>query len=694
MNTEYPQYDCELDFETLVETCELECKLAQGAGGKGELPKDFWRTYSGMANAKGGVVLLGVKENKGQFSVAGIENIEKVKQDLFNQLNNPSKVSANLLSEDDVVTLSQDGKQFLRINIPAATRKQKPVFINNDMYAGTYRRLHDGDRQCDRETVKRMVAEQIEDDRDAKILEHFTFDDLDMESVSAYRNIFSAVRPNHAWLALDTFDFLKMQRCWLRDRYTGKEGLTVAGLLMFGKWNSIQDAIPSYFIEYQEKSDSGQARWTDRVVPDGTWSGNIFDFYRKVYRKLVADVKLKFSLKDGIRSEDSPVHIALREALVNTLVHADYSDTTPIQIIKRPDMFSFRNPGSMRVPVELAMQGSNSDCRNKILHQMFLMIGLGERAGSGIPKIFSGWSENQWQPPRLVESYQPDQTLLELNMVDLIPTHIIRELSNSLGDKFNSLSRLEQLILAIIKNEPYVTHDKVCQVSGDHPRSVTLALSKLRRQGLIASTGAHKNKVYHAHDVELLSPEHESGKEFINDKFLHEPKNDSLFQNVDLEQVTKEIREYSERLKRYRLEAKDKIKPEHLYELEIGYPEKVSVFKQAIDSVAWSLISLNVKEYKELPKNMITKEITRRLIVNICGFGFLSLTDISNLLDRKPASLRRDYLTPMLKDGLLYLAFPHAPTHPQQGYKTTEETKKAQEINDTNSVTGPVKDDC
>lgn len=112
MNREHPQDECELDFDTLAESCELECKLAQGAEGKGQLPKDFWSTYSGMANARGGIVLLGVSENKGQFSVAGIENVEKVKQELFSQLNNPAKVSINLLTEDDVVTLLKRASRY------------------------------------------------------------------------------------------------------------------------------------------------------------------------------------------------------------------------------------------------------------------------------------------------------------------------------------------------------------------------------------------------------------------------------------------------------------------------------------------------------------------------------------------------------------------------------------------------------
>ena len=67
------------DLALLRETVELECKLAQGPNGQGEVPKDFWPTYSAMANAYGGVVLLGVREKDGMFSVAGIPNPAKVR---------------------------------------------------------------------------------------------------------------------------------------------------------------------------------------------------------------------------------------------------------------------------------------------------------------------------------------------------------------------------------------------------------------------------------------------------------------------------------------------------------------------------------------------------------------------------------------------------------------------------------------
>lgn len=82
--------------------------------------------------------------------------------------------------------------------------------------------------------------------------------------------------------------------------------------------------------------------------------------------------------------------MALREALANVLVHADYSDRASVLVVKRPDMFGFRNPGLMRIPPEVAIRGGEHDCRNRTLHKMFRLVGIGEQAGSGIPKIYGG----------------------------------------------------------------------------------------------------------------------------------------------------------------------------------------------------------------------------------------------------------------------------------------------------------------
>ena len=79
-------------------------------------------------------------------------------------------------------------------------------------------------------------------------------------------------------------------------------------------------------------------------------------------------------------------------------------------------MFGFRNPGDMRVSIEEAIIGGTSDSRNRLLQDMFQYIGLGENAGSGLPKIFDGWNSQHWRKPLLKEKkYPSEQTLLELH---------------------------------------------------------------------------------------------------------------------------------------------------------------------------------------------------------------------------------------------------------------------------------------
>ena len=143
-----------IDLKSLSESFELEFKLGQGADGKGKLPDDFWRTYSAMANSRGGYVVLGVREKKGHFSVEGIENIPTVKKQLFELANNKKKVNVNLLTEDHVQVISLKGKAVIVIEIPTAKREVKPVYLNNQPMSETYIRRHEGDCHCSEEQIK------------------------------------------------------------------------------------------------------------------------------------------------------------------------------------------------------------------------------------------------------------------------------------------------------------------------------------------------------------------------------------------------------------------------------------------------------------------------------------------------------------------------------------------------------------
>src|SRR5690606_8672490 len=135
------------DLSLLRESCDLECKLALGRDGQGALPEDFWPTYSAFANTDGGVVVLGMREKAGAFQIVGIPNVAKVRQELFNGLNNRQKTSINLLNDADVREVTLGGRALLLIKVPRATRIQRPVHLTTNPLAGhTFRRLNEGDR--------------------------------------------------------------------------------------------------------------------------------------------------------------------------------------------------------------------------------------------------------------------------------------------------------------------------------------------------------------------------------------------------------------------------------------------------------------------------------------------------------------------------------------------------------------------
>ncbi|MCP3887867.1 MAG: hypothetical protein GY702_03190 [Desulfobulbaceae bacterium] len=407
-------------------------------------------------------------------------------------------------------------------------------------------------------------------------------------------------------------------------------------------------------------------RWIDRLVPDGTWSGNLFDFYRRVYRKLTTDIKVPFTLKDGQRQEDTPVHEAIREALVNTLVHADYTGRLSVLVVKRPDLFGFRNPGNMRISVEQAVQGGESDCRNRIIHQMFLMIGLGERAGSGVPKIFSGWKSCDWRPPALYEKDEPEQTLLELRMLDLFPPEVVSKLRAYLGSAYDGLSELERLILATVATEQVTTHNRIMEISVDHSHDLTQAFQRLVKAGWLKSSGHGRGTVYHRPGGGLPTPEQVFGEALPT----------AVTSSVHLISDSEHLEESSEHLNE---------SSEHLQEGAEGSKRTKEGFflvhglsKPLIDDpyalsqdIRQDLIveAIEAQKRKKMPK----KELDA-VILNLCADYFITLQVLAQLVNRTPDALRQRYLKRLVDEGRLMLAFPTAPTHPQQAYTTVQES--------------------
>ena len=131
--------------------------------------------------------------------------------------------------------------------------------------------------------------------------------------------------------------------------------------------------------------------------------------------KIAQDIKTPFKLDGITRVEDTPVHKAVREALVNCLVNADFYLPQGIVIKKDVKSLVLENPGSIRTGKKQMLLGGISDPRNKNLMKMFNLLGIGERAGGGIPDIYQVWEDQGWSKPIVEEFYNPDRTRLLLD---------------------------------------------------------------------------------------------------------------------------------------------------------------------------------------------------------------------------------------------------------------------------------------
>jgi len=517
-----------LDITQFRENNRYEAKLA-----KGGLPKSIWETYSAFANTDGGLILLGVKENADHsFKIEGVDNPELLIKTFWDTVNNQNKVSINLLLNKHVYTKEIEGKQVIFIEVPRAERQFRPVFIDKDVFSGTYHRNGEGDYHCTKEDISEMFRDASVASADTKVLTEMDESVFCMESIKGYRNIFRTLHINHVWDSLDDIDFLRKIGAVGLSTETGKLHPTAAGLLMFGYEYEIVREFPQYFLDYQEQFDS-KIRWSDRVVSSsGEWSGNIFDFFFKVATKLTSDIKRPFKLDGIFRVDDTPVHKAIREALVNTLVNADYYGRQGIVIQKYPKKFVFENPGSFRIPLQDAFDGGTSDPRNATILKMFSMIDIGERAGSGIPGIVSVWEENFKTIPVYEQTSNPSRVKTTLDISEYVGLDeefqaINCVSSDKIGDKsdksaineissdkasdngeFQAINELssdkmnqkqddvEKKLLEIFEDTKEHSISELAEIVNLSPARTRAIVSNLVQKGKIVANGANKNRTY------------------------------------------------------------------------------------------------------------------------------------------------------------------------------------------------------
>ena len=180
----------------------------------------------------------------------------------------------------------------------------------------------------------------------------------------------------------------------------------------------------------------------------------------------------------------------MREALANALIHADYYDRRGLVIQKWPDKIRIANPGAFRVNVQEALVGGVSNLRNELLIKMFNLINVGERAGSGLPSIRTVWQRQGWQEPEIVESFNPDRTIL------VLPLSANKVAAKS-GGKPNSIAEQRKNdILQYLTDTPEASSSRIADAIGLQVSRTKMYLAELVTEGAVVAEGNSRARKY------------------------------------------------------------------------------------------------------------------------------------------------------------------------------------------------------
>lgn len=328
--------------------------------------------------------------------------------------------------------------------------------------------------------------------------------------------------------------------------------------------------------------------------------------------------KRRFALKNGVRIEDSPLHIAIREAFVNCLIHSDYTIDSNIIVLNEGTRYVFSNPGSLLVTIDQYRCGGESVCRNKSLQLMFMMIGASEKAGSGADKIWAGWKSSNYRNPFI--ELRDNKVVLELPFVSMLSTEVINKLKDIFGPEIIDISHNKLLVLAACAGSEQVSNASLQKVLDLHPSDITALLKEMVEEKLLSASGLGKGTKYE----------------------LYKKSNGTSDISANV--------------------TSPDIYADTLFPLTEDHSEGNG--------------TSDIPSFVTSSKTNIRTDKLYEAILEFCSEEFKSLVEISEGVGRSVRHLKRGPVPVLLQSGKLVRKYPDVPNHPNQQYKTVEGNDK------------------
>ena len=336
------------------------------AGNK--LPESLFETICAFLNRNGGIVLLGVNDDK---TIEGVNRVaaNSMIKNLANLSNNPQKLFPSFLLESTVI--EYQGKLLIHVFVPASSQVHRCNGKVFDRSADGDFELKTDDQIKNLYTRKNLLYSE-------NTVYPFLFEtDFVPGIVERVRKIIKINRANHPWNDLSNEEFYRTAGLYRKDFANGIEGFTMTALLLFGKNESIQSAIPHYKIDALLRRVD-----LDRYDDRENIRCNVIDAYDKLMDFVGKHLPDKFYLEGAQRI--SLRDKIFREIVANMLIHREYTNAFPSTFIIYNDKVETNNANKPHLYGQLLPDTFEPFPKNPHLAQLFTQLGRSEELGTGL----------------------------------------------------------------------------------------------------------------------------------------------------------------------------------------------------------------------------------------------------------------------------------------------------------------------
>ncbi len=616
-----------LESLTLLDENErIEAKRAQDVG------KSLLETICAFANEPGmdgGWLLLGVAPDEQAlfpgYAVEGVTDPDKLSADIASQcasvFNMPLRV--------DIRTESLEGKPVIVVSVPEAAPQAKPIYFKSTgLPRGAFRRIGSTDQRCTEDDLEALYASRQHESFDAGLVAGAELDDLDEKVIADYRAARAEANPDAEELRWADLELLQALNAVRRDA-SGAWKPTVAGLLLFGTAVALRRSFPMTRVDYIRVPGREWVPHPERRFDTVELRAPMFSLLRRIQAAILDDLPKSFGLEEGqLQRSDQPVIPlrALREVLVNALMHRSYRAHAPVQVIRYANRLEIRNPGfSLKSRDHLGEPGSMS--RNPHIAAVLHETRFAETKGSGIRAIREAMDKAGLVPPLFESDRGQDQFSVLFFFHHFLGEEDLRWLGQ-FRDLHLGNEDARALVVAReaggIDNATYRALNKVDTLTASN------ALRRLRDAGLLSQQGKGSATWYQP-----------TGKL---------TKTDGL--SSDLGALSS--------------------KPEGLS----SNPGALSSNPEALSS---NLAPTRAALLNELPGELAARVVgigqrhqpdrVRDLVVDLCAHRSWRVDELALLLQRNPEFIRQSYLRPLLAQQRIAMTLPDTPNSPLQAYR-------------------------